>query len=111
MDVVPSHDMALWLIDLIDDFLELLGLGREAFIEEFVYVVVIVLLALFIGWFIRFVVLFVIRKVIVLHRYDIGKELIEQKVFTRGSSNAFHTEIRVDCERAENYFSFTWPWL
>ncbi len=85
MDVVPSHDMALWLIDLIDDFLELLGLGREAFIEEFVYVVVIVLLALFIGWFIRFVVLFVIRKVIVLHRYDIGKELIEQKVFTRGS--------------------------
>ncbi|MBQ3606114.1 MAG: mechanosensitive ion channel [Muribaculaceae bacterium] len=85
MEVVPSHDVALLLIELIDDALEWLGLGRDAFIEEVVYVAVIVFSAIFIGWIFRLMVLFVIKRVIVLHKYEIGKELIEQKVFTRVS--------------------------
>ena len=54
MDVIPSHDVALWLIDAIDDLLEWFGLGRDAIIEELVYVIAIVAIALLIGDTIRY---------------------------------------------------------
>lgn len=85
MDVIPSHDVALWLIDAIDDLLEWFGLGRDAIIEELVYVIAIVAIALLIGWVLRFIIVFVVQRVVVLRRFEIGKELIAQKVFTRGS--------------------------
>lgn len=83
MDLIPSHDVAVWLIDVIDDGLEWIGLGRDAFIEELVYVAVIVAGALIAGWVLRTIILFVIKRVINLRKFEIGKELIAQKVFTR----------------------------
>lgn len=83
MNVIPSHDVAQWLLDVIDDCLEWIGLGREASIEELVYVVVIVSIAFMIGWLLRIVTLFIIKRIIHLRKFEIGKELIAQKVFTR----------------------------
>lgn len=83
MDLIPSHDVAVWLIDVIDDGLEWIGLGRDAFIEELVYVAVIVAGALIVGWLLRTIILFVIKRVIDLRKFEIGKELLAQKVFTR----------------------------
>lgn len=83
MDIIPSHDVALWLIDVIDDFLEWIGLGRDAFIEELVYIALIIVASMAVGWLLRVLVLFVVKRVIVLRRFEIGKELVAQKVFTR----------------------------
>lgn len=83
MDIVPSHDVALWLIDVIDVFLGWIGLGSNALIEEFLYVVLIIVASLAIGWLLRVLVLFIVKRVIVLRRFEIGKELVAQKVFTR----------------------------
>ena len=83
MDIIPSHDVALWLIDVIDDFLEWIGLGRDAFIEELVYIALIIVASMAVGWLLRVLVLFVVKRVIVLRRFEIGKELIAQKVFIR----------------------------
>ena len=83
MNVTPSHDVAIWLIALIDDVLEYIGLGRDASIVELVYIGVIVSAAFIIGWMLRKLILFVIKRIIHLREFEIGKELIAQKVFTR----------------------------
>lgn len=83
MDIIPSHEVALWLIEVIDNLLEWIGLGRDAFIEELVYITLIIVASMVIGWLLRVLLLFVVKRVIVLRRFEIGKELVAQKVFTR----------------------------
>lgn len=83
--MIPSHDVALWLLYWIDNFLEWIGLGRDASIEELVYVIVIVIIAIAVGWLVRVLAIFLIKRVIRFRKFEIWKEVISRKLFTKVS--------------------------
>lgn len=85
MDVVSSQDVAMWIIKWINNLFDWLGLNLNSIIGDSIYVVVVVLFAILIGWIVRLCVLFLIKRVIMIKRFVIGKELIEQRIFTRFS--------------------------
>ena len=85
MDVVSSQDVAMWIIKGINNLFDWLGLNLNSIIVDSIYVVVVVLFAILIGWIVRLCVLFLIKRVIMIKRFVIGKELIEQRIFTRFS--------------------------
>lgn len=83
--MIPSHDVALWLLYWIDNFLEWIGLGRDASIEELVYVIVIVIIAVAVGWLVRILAIFLIKRIIRFRKFEIWKEVISRKLFTKVS--------------------------
>lgn len=85
MSMIPSHDVARWLLYWIDNLLEWIGLGRKATIEEFVYVIAIVIIAIAVGWFVRVLAVFLIERVVRLRKFEIWKEVISRKLFTKVS--------------------------
>lgn len=84
-DVIPSHQLATWLLVNIDMVLDKLGLEHDKTIEEIIYVSVIVLVALFLSWLLRRIILFMSRKVLILRNSEIGADLLRHKVLTHVS--------------------------
>lgn len=39
-DIIPTHDVAVWLLSNIDSFLDKIGLGRNHTTEETLYVAI-----------------------------------------------------------------------
>lgn len=83
--IVPSHDVAQWLLTTISSFLDSLGLAGQPNLEEAIYVVAIVLVAALVGWLLRVVILFASRKLVALKKTQVGRELLRQKVLTKCS--------------------------
>lgn len=75
----------MWLLNIIDGFLDHLGLRHEQTIETIIYVVIISAVAIFAGWLLRRGILFATKKIVALRRTDIGNELLDQHVFTKCS--------------------------
>ncbi|MCC8071837.1 MAG: mechanosensitive ion channel family protein [Bacteroidales bacterium] len=84
-DIIPSHQVASWLLKTIDGFLDTLGLQKDKVIEEIIYVTIIVFVALFLGWLIRKLILVTTRKFVKLRHTNVGRTLLDQHVFTRCS--------------------------
>ncbi len=83
--IIPSHEIAAWLIDKIDMSLDFIGLDRDKIIEELIYVAVIVLIAVVIGWVVRRVVLWGVGRLVTLRYPESGKELMGHKVLSKCS--------------------------
>ena len=83
MNIIPSHDIAEWLLNIIDKILEPIGLDNSIFVEEICYVLVVILGGFLVAWLLRIILLFVVKKVIELKGAKLGKELLESKFFTR----------------------------
>lgn len=84
-DIIPSHQLAQWLLVHIHRFLDAVGLSKDKFTEEVIYVAVIVLAALAIGWLLRHAVLFLTRRIMMMRNGDLGSELVNHKVLIRCS--------------------------
>ena len=52
-EIIPSHQVASWLLDNIKHTLDLIGLSHDKVFEEIIYVSVIVGTALLVGWLVR----------------------------------------------------------
>lgn len=83
--IIPAHSLASWLLDNIDRFLDLIGLGRHHSIEQFIYFAIIVAASYFIGWIIRWLVLHITQRFIKFKHTEAGDELLREHTFTRCS--------------------------
>lgn len=83
--VIPSHQVALWLLTHVDRILDRLGLEHEPSLEEAVYVVIVVLIALFIGWVIRRLILWAARRLVAWRQSTITAKLLKDRVLAKCS--------------------------
>lgn len=83
--IIPSHEVAVWLLTHIHKFLNSIGLRHDPVIEEVAYVVSIVLLALIIGWLVRRIVLWGVRTVVSWKHTPLGDALLKAHVLTKSS--------------------------
>lgn len=85
MNAIPSHDIAQWLLGLVQDFCDLIGLHHDPKIEQIIYVVFICAFAIVLGYALRWAVVFAVRKIIQLRKTEFGNELIKQRVLSKCS--------------------------
>lgn len=83
--LIPSHEVAAWLLKTIRDFLDKIGLKRDEMTEEVIYVVAIVAMALLLGWTIRKMVLWVMRKLLKWRHTQWGEDMLKQHILSRCS--------------------------
>lgn len=83
--IIPSHDIAAWILQSISRALGAVGLPESPVLEQVVYVVVISALALAVGYLLRKVVLLVSGKVISMRASEFAQELLRQQVIQRCS--------------------------
>lgn len=83
--LIPSHQVAAWLLETIRHLLNKLGLEHDQNIEEAIYVVAIVAVALFLGWAVRRVILWATRRLVAWKQTRIGKVLLDEHILSRCS--------------------------
>lgn len=83
--LIPSHDIAQWLLGIVKTICDAIGLGHDPQVEQIVYVVLICAFAIVLAYLIRRAVIFIVRKIIKLKKTDFGTELLNRKVVTRCS--------------------------
>ena len=83
MEAIPVHKTTLKFVSEISSFLENIGVSNHPILEEFIYVAIIVLISLAFGWIVRFIMLFLIKRVVKLRKFEVGNELIKQKIFSK----------------------------
>lgn len=83
--VIPSHDVAQWLLGIVTSLCDAIGLRRDPQIQQIAYIVLISLFALLIAYLVRRVVIFIAKKFIQLNKTDFGEALLKQHVITRCS--------------------------
>lgn len=83
--LIPSHDIAQWLLGIVRTICGAIGLRRDPQIEQIVYVILICVFAVVLGYVIRRAVIFIVRKIIKLRKTDFGTELLNQHVVTKCS--------------------------
>ncbi|MDE6459964.1 MAG: hypothetical protein K2K52_03905, partial [Paramuribaculum sp.] len=83
--IIPSHQVADWLLTNIKQFLDFIGLEHDKTIEEIVYVAIIVGGAVLIGWLIRRGILLVARKFVKMRKSPAAELFLKQRVLTKCS--------------------------
>lgn len=83
--IIPSHQVAAWLLTHIRSLLNHLGLEHRAELEEVIYVTVIVVFALALGWAVRRLILWVTRKIVHWRHTSIGNALLNEHILQRCS--------------------------
>jgi miniconductance mechanosensitive channel len=84
-NLIPSHEMAIWLVRHIDTVLDHLGISRYQELEQAVYFVIIVGLSIGIGVAVRIAVVWAVRKLVRLRDGFTGRQLLEQHVVQKCS--------------------------
>lgn len=84
-DVIPSHQLATWLLTTIDSFLDKLGLSHDKTIEEIIYASLIICVAMLIAWLLRKIILFISKKLVKLRNSELCSDLLQHKVLTHVS--------------------------
>lgn len=83
--IIPSHQVADWLLTTIKQSLDTMGLSHDKTIEEVIYVAVIVGAAILIGWLIRRGILLGAKKFVQMRKSTGAQLLLKQKVLTKCS--------------------------
>lgn len=84
-EVIPSHQVAAWLLSHIRNLLNHIGLKQDKTIEEIIYVTAIVGVALLLGWLVRWIILTVTRKVVSWRKTPMITALLHDHVLSRCS--------------------------
>lgn len=84
-EIIPSHQVAGWLLTNIKHGLDIIGLSHDKVFEEVIYVCIIVGAALLIGWLVRRGILWGARKYVQMHDSYAAKLLLKQRVLTKCS--------------------------
>lgn len=83
--IIPAHDLATWLLDNIDRFLDFIGLHRYHTLEQVVYFAIIVVASYLIGWAIKKLILIGTRKMVKLRNTPAGRDMLQQHTLTKCS--------------------------
>lgn len=83
--IIPSHELATWLLSVVDKLLTFLGLECDKTIEEVVYTILVLGVSIIVGIVVEHIALFVVTKVVAVRHGEISRELLEQRIFKRCS--------------------------
>lgn len=83
--IIPTHSFGVWLLGVVDNILDKIGLEHSSALETTIYVLLIAGVAVLIGLCLRRIILYVVQKIVMIHPTDMVRELIAQKVFPRCS--------------------------
>lgn len=83
--IIPSHSIAVWLLDHIDSLLDAIGLEKHQTIEQIIYFTLIVSVSLGIGWLLQRATLWISQKVAKARKSDLTRELLAQHTLTKCS--------------------------
>lgn len=78
--LIPSHQIAEWLLDFINLALGWLGLRRDEFLQEIAYIILVVIIAIVAGWLVRKALVWVLRKALSLRSSRLTKEILQQRL-------------------------------
>ncbi|MCM1293373.1 MAG: mechanosensitive ion channel family protein [Bacteroides sp.] len=81
LEIIPSHEVATWLLVNIRRLLDHIGLEHDRRIEEVVYVAAIVAFALFLGWLARIFILWAVRKFVKLRKTNTAEKMLKEHIF------------------------------
>ncbi len=81
--IIPSHTVGLWLLDITHRILDIFGLQHRPPFEETVYISLVIVLSMSIGWIIKKAIIFVVRKLVNMRHSDSARELLQQRVISR----------------------------
>lgn len=82
VSIIPSHTLALWILQTIDHFLDWIGLRKYQTLEEVIYFTIILFASFGIGWLVRKVILWVLQKMLAVHNTGFTRELLNQHTLT-----------------------------
>lgn len=77
--MVPSHQLAQFLLSVIDRGFAAVGLDKYSRLEEITYVVAIIAVAIFLGWLLRRIVLWALRRWVRVKHTLWGEQLLKAK--------------------------------
>lgn len=83
--IIPSHQVAAWFLDNIQNMLNSTGLSHDKRLEETIYVASIVAFALFLGWLIRHTILWITKCIVIMRHSKIGEQLLNEHILHRCS--------------------------
>jgi len=81
--MIPTHQLAQSLLQLIDNSLDTIGLDRTPRLEEIVYFIIIVAVALLLGWALRKIILISLRRRVRLRNTAWGRDLLQARTLSR----------------------------
>lgn len=84
--VIPTHQVANWLLGHVDSILDSIGLSHDPTIQEIIYVALITVIALAVGWIVRAGILYATRKIVNRYHTDAAKQLLDQRVLATCSN-------------------------
>lgn len=85
LKIIPTHQLANWLINTIDGLLNHLGLENHQIAEEVIYIFVISLLSVLIGICLKIFILFITNKIVAHRQTPMVMELKNRQVFLKCS--------------------------
>ena len=81
-EVIPSHQVAQWLLGHIHSFLDCIGLEKDKMTEEIIYVAIIVCAAILLGSLISYGVRMLIRKIVKVRSPQLAADIEQKNVLT-----------------------------
>lgn len=79
-DLIPSHEVAQWLLSHIHRFLDHVGLEKDVMTEEIIYAAIIVGAALLLGWIVSNGVRIGVKKFLSVRNKELADELVNRHV-------------------------------
>lgn len=83
--IIPSHDLAQWLLQLVRDICRAVHLDGSSTVENILYILLIALIAGVTGYIVRFLVLTIARKIVRVRKTAFGVLLLQEKVLAKCS--------------------------
>lgn len=81
--LIPSHRIAVWLLDKVQAVLAAFGLDDNLRVQEIVYAVIVAVVAYFIGWVLKNGILLIVRKIVKVRHSQGGAELLREHTLSR----------------------------
>lgn len=85
LPLIPSHAIGIWLLNIIHDFLDAIGVERSQTLEEWIYIAIITVFSLSVGWLVRRAVVFAVRKLVSLRHSSFGSDLLDHHTISKCS--------------------------
>lgn len=85
LSVIPSHDVAQWILSAVRDLLSGTCLSGRPVAEEAVYIAVISVFAVLAGYILRVVILFIVRRIVAVRHTTVGDEILRRNLLTKCS--------------------------
>ena len=81
--LIPSHDIAAWLMGGIDRFLGFVGLEGNSTAQSVAYVVAVAVVALAIGFALKYGLLWLTRKAVALRKGKLAQEVLREHLLSK----------------------------